>query len=145
MALQEQISGDVKEALKAKDSERANTLRFLIAQINNRQIENRAKKGDVPLGDEEIIEVLRREVKKRREAADLYRQSGHTDAAESEERELAIIQTYLPAAPTEEQIRAVVAELKGQGLTEFPQLMKEAMARLKGAEGNLVSKIIKEG
>jgi uncharacterized protein len=145
MGLLEQITAAVKEALKAKDSERANTLRFLIAQINNRQIEKRAKDGDVPLSDDDIIEVLRREVKKRREASDLYRQSGHTDAAESEERELAIIQTYLPATPTEDEIRAVITELKGQGITEFPQLMKEAMPRLKGADGNLVSKVIKEG
>jgi uncharacterized protein YqeY len=143
--LLEQITADIKTALKAKESERTNTLRFLIAQINNRQIEKRTKDGNVPLGEDDVIDVLRREVKKRREAADLYRTSGHTATAESEERELAIIQTYLPATPTEAEIRGVIAELKAKGITEFPRLMKEAMPRLKGADGNLVSKVIKEG
>jgi uncharacterized protein YqeY len=145
MSLLENISSDVKEALKAKNSERANTLRFLIAQANNRQIEKRVKSGDVPLADEEVMDVLRKEVKKRREASELYRQGGNTDAAESEERELAIIQTYLPAEPTEDDIRKVISELKASGITDFPQLMKEAMPRLKGANGSLVSKVIKEG
>lgn len=145
MSIFENISADVKEALKAKDSERANTLRFVIAQIKNREIEKRGKGDQNPLTDDEVIDVLRKETKKRREAADLFRQGGNAASAESEEKELAVILTYLPPAPTEEEIRAVIAELKGKGITEFPQLMKEAMPRLKGAEGSMVSKIIREG
>ncbi len=145
MTLLEKITSDIKEALKAHDSERANTLRFLIAQTQNREIEKRSKGDANPLTDDEVIDVLRKEVKKRREAADLFRQGGNLDAAEKEEKELAIIQGYLPAAPSEDDIRKVIGELKAAGTTEFPALMKEAMARLKGAEGAQVVKIIKEG
>lgn len=140
--LLERINGDIKEALKAHDGERANALRFLTAQVTNRQIE---KGKDNPLTDDEVADVLRKEAKKRREAADLFRQGGNPEAAAKEEQELKIIQDYLPAAPTEEDVRKVVAELKAGGAKEFPVLMKEAMARLKGAEGSTVAKIIKEG
>jgi uncharacterized protein YqeY len=145
MALFEKISADVKEAMKAHDAERVSTLRFVIAQLNNRQIEKRGKGDDAPLSDDETVDVLRKEVKKRREAADLFRQGGNADSAESEERELAVILTYLPPVPTEEEIRKVVSEVKASGKTAFPEIMKEAMGRLKGADGALVSKIIKEG
>jgi uncharacterized protein len=144
MTLQEQLTADIKEAMKAKDAERTNTLRFVMAQVNNRRIEKRSKGNADPLTDDEVADVLRKEVKKRREAADLFRRGGNNDSAESEERELKVIQTYLPATPTEEEIRKVVAEIKAGGSIEFPMLMKEAMARLKGADGNVVSKIIKE-
>lgn len=145
MALFEKINADVKEAMKAHDAERVSTLRFLVAQLNNRQIEKRGKGDDSPLTDDETVEVLRREVKKRREAADLFRKGGNNDSAESEERELAVILTYLPPVPTEEEIKNVVAEVKASGKTAFPEIMKEAMTRLKGADGAAVAKIIKEG
>ncbi len=145
MTLSEKITSDVKEAMKAHEAERVTTLRFLVAQLNNRQIEKRGKGDDSALTDDETIDVLRKEVKKRREAADLFRKGGNMDSAESEERELAVILTYLPPVPTEEEIKKVVAEVKAQGIAEFPQIMKEAMARLKGADGAVVAKIIKEG
>lgn len=145
MSLLEQLNAQIKEAMKAANAERLNTLRFLTAQIHNREIEKRSKGGDGTLTDEETQDVLRKEVKKRREAADLYRQGGRADMAEKEEKELSIIQEFLPATPTEADIRKTVAELKAQGISEFPQLMKESMARLKGADGSAVAKIIKEG
>lgn len=141
MSLLEKIQSDVKTAMKAKDEQRLNTLRFLTSQVNNRQIE---KGKDASLTEDEVMDVLRREIKKRKEAADLYRQGGRTDLAESEEAEMRIIMDYLPAAPTEEDVRKVIAELKAGGIAEFPALMKEAMAKLKGADGALVAKIAKE-
>lgn len=141
MGLLSDIQGHVKDALKAGDSERAGTLRFVIAQINNRQIE---KGKDKPLTEDEVTEVLRKEVKKRREAADIYRKSGHEPEAQKEEKEITIIEGYLPAAPTEEEIRRVVAEIKASGVADFGAIMKASREKLKGADGALVAKIAKE-
>lgn len=145
MPLLEDIQGHVKEALKAGDAERAGVLRMVVSQIKNRGIEKRAQGGEENLTDDEIVDVLRKEVKKRRDSVELYAQGGRADLAGGEAKEIEIIEKYLPAAPTEEDVRRVIAELKAGGTTEFPALMKEAMARLKGADGALVSKIAKEG
>lgn len=141
MALLADIQNHVKEALKAGDSERAGTLRFVIAQVNNRQIE---KGRENILTDDEVMDVLRREVKKRREAADIYRKSGHEEEAKKEEKEILIIEGYLPAAPSEEAIRKVIAEIKASGVTDFGAIMKASRDKLKGADGALVAKIAKE-
>lgn len=152
MTLLERITTEVKEALKAGNSDRVGTLRFLTAQLHNREIEKRSAFAKASAGqgqesttltDDEVMDVLRKEVKKRREAADLFRQGNRADMAEKEEAELKIIQEYLPAAPGEADVRKVVAELKAQGITDFSALMKESMARLKGADGSLVSKVVK--
>jgi uncharacterized protein YqeY len=145
MALLADITNDVKTALKAGDSERAGILRFVIAQIKNREIEKRTKEGgDGALTEDETMDVMRKEIKKRRDAVELYRTSGHEDVAEKEEKEIALIQSYLPAAPSEADIRKVIAEIKAGGITDFGAIMKAAREKLKGADGALVSKIAKE-
>ena len=139
------LQGHVKDALKSGDAARAGVLRMMVSEIKNKEIEKRTAGGDSVLSDEEIMDVLRKEVKKRRESADLFRQGNRADLAEGEEKEIALIEGYLPAAPTEDDIRKVVSELRAQGIDQFPALMKEAMPRLKGADGAVVSRIVKEG
>lgn len=144
MTLLEQIKEDIKTAMKAGDRERLEVLRFVNSQFQNRAIEKRTQgEGDV-LTDEDVLESMRKEVKRRRDAIELFRQGDRADLVEKEEKEVAIIQAYLPAAPTEEQIKAVVQELRQEGLSGFPVLMKEVMKRLKGADGNMVSRAVKE-
>src|SRR5687768_2921305 len=102
------IQSHVKDALKAHDAERAGVLRMLVSQIKNKEIEKRsstsaeasADTGKAALTDDEIIDVLRKEAKKRRESADLFRQGNRPDLAENEEKEITVIEGYLPAAPT---------------------------------------------
>ena len=143
MALLERIKSDITAALKSHDAERAGTLRFLNAQFQNRAIEKRGQgKGD-ELTDEEVTEVMRKEVKRRKEAIELFKQGGRADLVEKEGKEVAMIEAYLPAAPTESDIEAAVQQLRQEGLSGFPVLMKEAMKRLKGADGALVSKVVK--
>jgi uncharacterized protein YqeY len=144
MALLEQIKEDIKTAMKAGDRERLEVLRFVNSQLQNRSIEKRTAGESDVLTDEDILESMRKEVKRRRDAIDLFKQGGRADLVEKEEAEVAIIQAYLPAAPTEEQIKVVIQQLRQEGLSGFPVLMKEAMKRLKGADGNMVSKAVKE-
>lgn len=144
MTLLEQIKDDIKTAMKAGDKERLEVLRFLNSQFQNRAIEKRTQgEGDV-LTDEDVLESMRKEVKRRKDAIELFRQGGRADLVEKEEKEVGIIQGYLPAAPTEEDIKIVIQQLRQEGLTGFPVLMKEAMKRLKGADGNMVSRAVKE-
>ena len=104
--LNERLTGDMKEALRARESLRLSTIRLLLAGLRNAQIE-----AMHPLSDEEALAVLRRQARMRYEAIEQYRKGGREDLATKEETELAIIESYLPAAPTEDQMRAVVREV----------------------------------
>ena len=144
MALLEQIKEDIKNAMRSGDKDRLEVLRFVNSLLQNRAIEKRTAGESDVLTDEDIMESMRKEVKRRKDAIELFRQGGRNDLVEKEEKDVAVIQAYLPAAPTEEQVRETVQALRQEGLSGFPVLMKEAMKRLKGADGSLVSKIVKE-
>jgi len=144
MTLNEQISAELKIAMKSGDAKTTGLLRFLMAQIQNKTKEKFGAKEGV-LSDEEVLDVLKREAKKRKEAINLFEQGGRKDLADKEKEELALMGKYLPAELGKDEIRRVVKEVISLGASDFGRTMKEAMARLKGqADGKLVSEIIKE-
>ncbi len=144
MNLLEKINSHIKEAMKGGDSFKVGTLRMVVSAIQNREIEKRAKSSD-PLTEEEMIEVLRREVKKRRESIEIYGNAGRSDLKEKEELELKIIQSYLPAELTEDEIEHIVAEAISGGEKEFGKIMKTVKEQIGGrADGKLVSDIVKK-
>ena len=142
--LKEKLTDDLKGSMKAGTSEKTGVVRFLLAQIHNREIEKRST-GQAPvLAEEEVIEVLQREVKKRREAVELFRKGGRDELVQKEEKELAFINGYLPAEMSREELERIIDDLKNQGFNDFNSLMKEAMKKIKGkADGKLVSEIVK--
>ena len=146
--LHEQIEGDLKAALKSGDKERAGVLRFLISSIKNYQIEIKAK-NEPYLKDDEIIAVVRRQVKQRKDSIAEYQKGGREDLAEKEEKELTILEKYLPAGISEEKIREIVkAKISELGITDksgFGKLMGAVMQELKGeADGDAVKKVVEE-
>mgnify|MGYP001592974674 CR=1 FL=1 len=144
MDILEKLSSQIKEAMKGGDSFKVGTLRMVVSAIKNREIEKRAKSSD-PLTEEEVIEVLRREVKKRRESIEIYGSAGRGDLKEKEELELKIIQTYLPAELTEEEIEKIVVGVISVGERELGKIMKAVKGQIGGrADGKLVSEIIKK-
>ncbi len=144
MSLLSRISEDIKIAQKAGEAARLNTLRFLSAQFQNREIEKRGSGSAGPLTDEETLQVIQREAKKRREAIELYRAGNRADLASKEEAELAIIGAYLPAQLSEAEIAVVVDRLVAKGPREFNAIMKMAMAELKGrVDGKAVGDAIR--
>lgn len=144
MSLLERIHDDVKDAMKAHDTERADIIRFLVAQLQNKSIENRAAHKSEDLSDEEVLQVLQREAKKRKEAIELYTKGGRGDLASKEGRELAFLMEYLPREMTRDEIVAVIEQYRARGVTGFAPLIKEVMRELKGrADGKLVSEIVK--
>jgi uncharacterized protein YqeY len=146
MNLKEQISEDIKSALKAGDSFTAGVLRMVMAALQNKSIEKRGKGGEEELTQEEILEILAREAKKRKEAIELYKQGDRQELAESEEKELAIIEKYLPQQMSREEVVAVVSTIIEKNKPEnFGEAMKLVMAELKGkADGKIVAEVIKE-
>jgi uncharacterized protein len=160
MNLKEKIQKDLYSALKEKDENKASTLRFLNAQILNREKEKRFKliKGKEEennlinqsnLTDEEIVEVMMSEVKKRKEAILEFEKGNRKDLADKEKKEIEILKNYLPEQLSEEEIRRIVeTTIKKIGVStikEMGKVMKELSPQIKGrAEGGLVSKIVKE-
>ncbi|KKW12227.1 MAG: hypothetical protein UY51_C0005G0469 [Candidatus Jorgensenbacteria bacterium GW2011_GWB1_49_9] len=147
--LQNKISGDLNDSLKSADPLLRETLRFLSAAIHNREIEKRTKTGQAELSGEEVLEVLAREAKKRKEAAELYEKGNRPELAKKEIAELQIIKKYLPeemsGAEIEKAVEAAVAKLQPAGAKDLGRVMGEAMKILKGrAEAGVVHRLVKE-
>lgn len=143
MSLKEQLITAMKEAMRARQSERLGTLRMLISAIKNKEIEKKEE-----LDDAAVIEVLSSFVKQRREAADVYRKNERTDMAETEERELAIAQEFLPAQLSEEELKAMVDqtvnELEADSMKDMGRVMKILTEKTRGrADGRLVSDLVR--
>ena len=129
----------MKEALKSKDSVRLNTIRSLISATKNQEIDLRRE-----LQDEEVLSLITREVKKRKEASSLYKQGGRTDLMEKEDQERVILQAYLPEQVSEEELRKriqeVIAETGAKGMKDFGKIMKVLVPEFKGKADNSMIK-----
>ena len=146
MSLKEKITSDMKEAMKAGDTLRRDTLRLIDSAIKNVEIEK--QKRETGLSDEEVLEVLGRAVKQRQDSIRQFEAGGRPDLAENEKVELEIIVPYLPAQLSQAEIALVVDEIfaaAGQvTAADLGKIMGQAMARLKGkADGNVVREIVK--
>ncbi len=144
MSLTERLDEDLKQALRAGDEVRKNTIRMLRASLKNQQIENRA-----PLDTQQELSVVQREVKRRREAAEEYRRVDRTDLAEKELAEAAVLETYLPEQLSDDELRGLVREAIGStGATsprDMGKVMSAVMLRVQGrADGRRVSTIARE-
>ena len=149
MSLQQQINNNLKEALKSGDSFRVGVLRMLNSSLHNREIEKKGKGQEPILNDDDVIEVLGREAKKRKESAEIYTKGNRSDLAEKEKKELEIIRVYLPPEVNAEEIEKIVAEVVAKSETKdiqaFGKIMGEAMKQLKGrADASLVGEMIKQ-
>ena len=144
MEIREKLTSDMKEAMKAKDSLRLDAIRFLQAAIKNREIEMRPN----PITGDEVMAVIKRMVKQRKESIEQYQAAARQDLADKEISELKILETYLPAQMSRDQIEALVAqtitELKATSIKEMGSVMKAVSAKTQGAADNkLVSELIK--
>ena len=144
MALKEQIMNDIKEAMKAKQPERLSALRMLQSAVKNKEIELRPG----VITDSDIFDVVKKMVKQRKESIEQFTAAGRTDLAEKESAEADMLSHYLPAQLNESQITTIVEdvikELNASSQKEMGAVMKEAIARCKGAADNkIVSQIIK--
>lgn len=143
--LEEKIKKDLNLAMKERREFEVGVFRLLVSALHNQLIEKRAKGSVEALTDDEVVAVLKREVKKRKEAAELFQKGGREELKEKELKEAEIISGYLPQELGKEEIRRVVAKIVKAGGKNFGEAMKEAMKELKGqADGKEVSEILKE-
>lgn len=147
MTLKEKIAADLKDAMRAGDSGRRDTLRLIDSAIKNIEIEK--KKREEGLNDEEVLEVIGRAVKQRNESIRQFIEGGREDLAENEKKELEIIMPYLPVQLSPEEIKAVVIEtiaaVGATGPSDLGKVIGQVMAKMKGkADGNVVREIIKQ-
>jgi len=162
MVLKEKIKIDLDKSLKSGEKLILSTLRLLYSVIGNKEIEKRTKivkrKKDLTekelikksqLQDEEIIQVTLSEIKKRKEAILLYKKGKREDLAQKEEKEIEILEKYLPEQISDEELQKLAKEtiekVGASSLKDMGKVMKELMIKVKGrAEGSKVSQIIKE-
>lgn len=152
MSLKETLQKDLNESLKAKEELRSSVLRLLLAAILNKEKEKRfklKKEEDTPLTDEEIVDVISSEIKKRKEAAGLYIKGARPELAEKEKKEAEILQKYLPEQISEDEIKKIIKEAViktgGKEIKDMGKVMSAIASQIKGkADMGLVSKIVKE-
>ncbi|GAB3601489.1 GatB/YqeY domain-containing protein [Kineococcus gypseus] len=131
MSLKDTLQTDLTTAMKARDELRSATLRMVLTAVRGEEVAGKAART---LTDEEVVTVLQREAKKRREAAEAYEGAGRGEQAERERAELGVVETYLPTPLTDEELTALVDEAvliaSGEGLTGMGA-MGAVMSRLK--------------
>ncbi len=146
MSLHEEIKGQIKDAMMAKDAVRLTTLRGLVSAFTNELVATQRKPQDF-LTDEEVLAVIRRNVKQRKDSIQQFTDGGRADLAESEQAELSILEKFLPQMMSRDDIKAVVeAKMASIGVTDKTKqglLMKAVMADLKGkADGGDVKAVV---
>ncbi|MEE6249085.1 MAG: GatB/YqeY domain-containing protein [Bdellovibrionota bacterium] len=142
--MQKQIMDDVKNAMRAKEAVKLSTLRMLQSAIKNKEIEVRPNE----LSDKDVISVVKKLVKQRKEAAEQYENAGRPELAEKEIEESKFLEVYLPAQMGEEQVTSIVEEviaaLGASSMKEMGAVMKEVQAKTAGsADGKMISSIVK--
>ncbi|HEX5467858.1 MAG TPA: GatB/YqeY domain-containing protein [Gaiellaceae bacterium] len=144
MSLIARIEGELKEAMRARDQERTGTLRMTLASLRSAE-----KELQRPLKDDEELQVLQRERKRRREAAEAFREGSRSEQADKEERELAVIEEFMPEPMSEEDVEQiiddVIAETGATSLGDLGRVMADVMPQVAGrADGSTVSQLVRE-
>lgn len=145
MSFEEKINNDMKTALKAGDKKRLETLRSLRAMI----LEFQKSGKNEELTDEKAMELLNKAAKNRKDSIAMYLQAGRTELAESEKEELNIIQEYLPAQLSEEELNTIILSIikktEAKEISDMGKVMGVAMKEVKGkADGSAVQQVVRK-
>ena len=144
MSLVARMEHDLKEATLARDADRRDALRLIIASLRSAE-----KELQRPLSDEEELQVLQRERKRRVEAAEAFRGGGGEEQAAAEERELAVLEEFMPEPLSDDELEEIVddaiAENGATSMRDFGRVMADVMPQVSGrADGSVVSQLVKE-
>ncbi|HCA66673.1 MAG: GatB/YqeY domain-containing protein [Parcubacteria group bacterium GW2011_GWC2_44_17] len=143
MSLKLTIQDQLKTSLKTKDATRVLVLRMLISAIKNEEIAQ--VKREEGLSDEEITAVIARQIKQRKDSIEQFIKGERMDLAEKEQKELSILQTFMPEQMSDEKIRSIAREIIAGGKSGFGAVMSAVMQQVKGkTDGGVVKKIVEE-
>ena len=139
-SLVERLQVALNEARKARDQQRTLLFSTILADLKNREFEVHH-----PLTDEDAVDVVRRGIKKRREAAEQFTKVGRQDRADAEQREVALLEAYLPAQVPPDEIRTAVRAAIAAGASDLGRVMGQVMPQFKGrADGKVINQIVRE-
>lgn len=134
------LQGELNVARKAQDKERVLLLGTVLADIRNHEIAIKR----VPT-DDDVVEVIRKAIKRRRESVEMFEKGGRAEQAATERREAEALEAYLPAAPTDDEVRAAVRAAIAGGATQMGAVMGKVMPAFKGRlDGNVLNRIVRE-
>lgn len=144
MSLNERLNEDMKQAMKSQDKFRLSVIRMIRSAIKNLEIDQRRT-----LDDNEVLDILSREIKQRRDSLQEFEKAGREDLAESVKAEIAVIAEYLPQQLTEEEVKDLVLqtiqETGASSKAEMGKVMSALMPKLKGrADGKLVNQLVQQ-
>ena len=145
MTLQDKIQSHLADAMRSKDQLRLGVLRMMKTAVKNKEIDKMK-----PLEENEVVAVLNTLVKQRKDSIDQFRKGGREELAQKEEAEIKVIEEYLPAAASDDDIRQAIAdaiqETGAASIKDMGKVMKATMARSAGktADGSRVSQLVKE-
>lgn len=158
--LKERMQADVKEALKSGNSEKRMVLGLALSAIKSRELEKRTKlsrtvteaaelEKQSAINDEEAVEVISSEIKKRKDSIEQYEKGGRPELAEKEKKEMDILMAYMPEQMSEEavmsEIKKAISETGASGPKDMGKVIGNVMAKVKGrADGQMVSRMVKE-
>ncbi len=143
--LLDQFQQDVNVSLKKGDKVRVETLRFLLSAVRNLAIAKYGRAGEASLTDADVLDVVKKQVKTHRESIEAFQKGNRPDLVEKEQKELAILETFLPKELSDEELKALLAPVVASGETNFGLLMKQAMAKVEGkADGGRVAAMLKQ-
>ncbi len=158
--LKEKLQADVKDALKSGNSQKRTLLGMVLSSIKNREFDKRGKLSKtesdpvkieemMKLNDEEVLETIGSEIKKRKDSVEQFQKGGRPELAEQEQREIEMLMAYMPEQMSEEAIREEVKKaIAESGVTDIKEMGKvlgTLMPKVKGkADGSLVSRLVKE-
>tara|TARA_B100001750_G_scaffold246496_1_gene269021 strand:+ start:1893 stop:2351 length:459 start_codon:yes stop_codon:yes gene_type:complete len=144
VSIKENLQKDLKQAILDKNNVKKNTIRYLLAEIKNREIDNQKV-----LDDDQVSQLIARQLKQRKESISMFEKGGRTDLVEKETQEIVVLQSYQPAQLSNEKITEIITEtiktLDTSDTLSIGMVMKSCMPLLKGkADGQLVKTIATE-
>ena len=144
MTLLNRLEDELKQAMRARDDDRRDALRLLLSSLRGAE-----KELQRPLHEDEELQVLQRERKRRLEAAEAFRSGGRDEQADSEERELAVLEEFMPEPLSEDALEEIVdsaiAEVGATSMRDFGRVMADVMPQISGrADGSAVSQLVRE-
>lgn len=135
----------VSEALKSGDRVRVETLRFLLSAVRNAAIAKYGNKSEEAMTDDDVVDVIKKQVKTHRESVEAFTQAGRQELADIEKAQLVILEAYLPKQMSDEELKGLLKPIVASEEKNFGLLMGQAMAAVAGkADGGRVSALLKE-
>lgn len=142
--LLDDLKTDILTSMKKGDKSRVDTLRFLLAAIRNAAISKYAAAGESAMKDEDVLDVIKKQVKTHKESIDAFTKAGRSELVAKEQGELTILEAFLPKEMTDEELKKLLEPIASSGEPNFGLLMKQAMGIVKGmADGGRVSALLR--